>query len=107
MGRPNLRVRREIGNIRNQGQIYRGRWVHVRLGQSDMDQTLISVRKKFGNAVSRNRIRRQIRSLCRHHIPQGHPGQLLVISVGDGSRGVSFVDLCRDISRAFDVLGLI
>lgn len=107
MARSKLRLGREIDNIRNKGQIYRGHWVHVRIGQSNLNQTLISVRKKFGNAVSRNHIRRQIRSLCRECLPNGHPGNLLIISVGDKSLGVSFSELRRDIFCAFEVLDLI
>jgi len=107
MGRPNLRLRYEVGKVRQMGQIYRGRWVHVRMGQSEQDRTLISVRKKFGNAVFRNRIRRQIRAICQDIIPQGHPDSLLIISVGDRSRGVSYADLHRDLHRAFTDLRLI
>jgi len=107
MGRPNLRMRREIGSIRNSGRIFRGRWVHIRIGASDQDQTLISVRKKFGKAVSRNRIRRQIRTLCRELIPKGHLGFLLVISVGDRSLGVSYGDLRQDLLGAFQAFDLL
>ena len=34
MGTPNLRIRSEIAKIRQHGQIFRGRWVHVRSGTS-------------------------------------------------------------------------
>ena len=107
MGRPNLRLRSEVGTVRQMGQIYRGRWVHVRMGKSEQDRTLISVRKKFGNAVYRNRIRRQIRAICQEMIPQGHPDSLLIIAVGDRSRGVSFADLRLDLHNAFSDLRLI
>ena len=107
MGRPNLRLRSEIGRIRREGQIFRGRWVHVRIGYSSVDRTLISVRRQFGKAVFRNRMRRQIRALCRELLPDEHPGRLLVISVGDQSLGVSFLDLREDLRRAFKVLNLV
>jgi ribonuclease P protein component len=107
MGRPNLRIRSEVGNIRQRGQIYRGRWVHVRMGKSEQDRTLISVRKKFGHAVSRNRIRRQIHNICQEILPQGHPNCLMIIAVGDRSRGVSFSDLRTDLFNAFSDLRLI
>jgi ribonuclease P protein component len=107
MGRPNLRLRSEVGKVRQVGQIYRGRWVHVRMVKSEQDRTLISVRKKFGNAVYRNRIRRQIRAICQDIIPQGHPNFLLIIAVGDRSRGVSFADLRLDLHNAFSDLRLI
>ena len=77
------------------------------MGASDLDQTLISVRKKFGKAVSRNRIRRQIRCLCRELIPEGHPGFLLVIAVGDRSAGVSYAHLRHDLQCAFRAFGFL
>ena len=107
MGRPNLRIRREIGKIRQRGQIFRGRWVHVRMGISEQDRTLISVRKKFGNAVLRNRIRRQVRAVCAELIPSGHPQRLLLISVGDHAHGVSFSQLRLELQSAFQKFGLI
>lgn len=107
MGRPNLRLRKAVGQVRQMGQIYRGRWVHVRIGESEQDRTLISVRKKFGHAVLRNRIRRQIRAICQEFIPHGHPNCLVIISVGDHSRGVSFAELRADLCRAFTTFRLI
>jgi len=107
MGRPNLRIRSEVGIVREMGQIYRGRWVHVRMGKSEQDRTLVSVRKKFGNAVLRNRIRRQIRNICIELMPHGHCEHMVIISVGDRSCGVSFVDLRRDLLNAFSNFRLI
>jgi len=107
MGRPNLRIRREIGHIRQHGQIFRGRWVHVRMGTSDLDRTLISVRKKFGNAVRRNRIRRQVRSLCSELISDDHPQTLLLISIDDHAASVSFTQLKTELRLAFQKFGLI
>ena len=106
MGRPNLRLRQQVWRVRREGRIFRGRWLHVRLGVSDLDQTLIAVRRRFGKAVCRNRVRRRIRALCRELVPGGHPGQLLLISVGDRSGGASFQDLQSDLVAAFDGLGL-
>lgn len=107
MGTPNLRIRSEILKIRQHGQIFRGRWVHVRIGTSEMDLTLISVRKKFGNAVRRNRIRRQVRALCSELLPSGHPRHLVLISIGDHARGVSYTELRVELHLAFQKLGLI
>ena len=107
MGTPNLRIRSEILKIRQHGQIFRGRWVHVRIGTSEMDLTLISVRKKFGNAVRRNRIRRQVRVLCSELLPSGHSHRLVLISIGDHAWGVSYTELRVELHRAFQKLGLI
>ena len=107
MGTPNLRIRREIAKIRQHGQIFRGRWVHVRIGTSEMDLTLISIRKKFGNAVRRNRIRRQVRAIYSELIPSGHPHRLMIISIGDHACGVSYGQLRLELHLAFQKFGLI
>ena len=107
MGRPNLRLRSEVGRIRTEGQIFRGRWVHVRVGFSNVNRTLISVRRQFGKAVFRNRIRRQIRALCGELLRDQHPGRMLIISVGDRSHGVPFASLRQDLQRAFQALNLL
>lgn len=107
MGAPNRHIRGEIAKIRQHGQIFRGRWVHVRIGTSDLDLTLISIRKKFGNAVRRNRIRRQVRAICSQLIPLGHPHHLLLISIGDHACGVSYAQLRLELHRAFRNFGLI
>lgn len=107
MGTPNLRIRREIAKIRQHGQVFRGRWVHVRIGTSDMDLTLISIRKKFGTAVRRNHIRRQVRAICSELIPLGHPQSLMIISIGDHAYGVSYAELRLELHLAFQKLGLI
>ena len=107
MGTPNLRIRSEIAKIRQHGQIFRGRWVHVRIGTSEMDLTLISIRKKFGNAVRRNRVRRQVHAVCSELIPLGHPHCLVLISIGDHACGVSYTELRVELHLAFQKLGLI
>ena len=107
MGKRNLHIRGEIAKIRQHGEIFRGRWVHVRVGTSDLDLTLISIRKKFGNAVRRNRIRRQVRALCSQLIPLGHPHRLLLISIGDHTCGISYDQLRLELHRAFQKLNLI
>ena len=107
MGTPNLHIRREIAKIRRHGQIFRGRWVHVRMGTSEMDLTLISIRKKFGNAVRRNRIRRQVRAVCCELLPSGHPHCLVLIAIGDHAWGISYAQLRFELHHAFQKLGLI
>lgn len=107
MSRPNLRLRREVRALYRAGSIYRGRWMHVRVMQSELEQTLISVRRKFGGAVDRNRARRRIRTICTEFLPGGHPGQILLISLSDGSAGAGFQALRSDARAAFAHLGLL
>jgi ribonuclease P protein component len=107
VGRPNLRLRGEIRKLFNRGRLYRGRWMTVRICDTDLSATLISVRKRFGGAVVRNRARRRLRALCRELNPQRHPGQLLLVSIRDHARGRGYRDLRIDLISAFKSLGLL
>ena len=107
MGKPNRRLRAAVGKVIAGGRIYRGRWVHVRVGQVDQTDVLISVRRRFGPAVRRNRVRRRIRAICRDMLPDGLAvGLLMLISVGDRSTAAGFKALRADLADAFRALGL-
>lgn len=107
MSRPNRKLRAAVFQIRKTGQIYRGDWLHIRVGKSSSEQTLISVRKKFGNAVARNKIRRQLRRICTQLLPDGHASLLVLISVGDRSGTVTFQQLTHEVQTGFFFLGLL
>lgn len=107
MGRASLRLRREIQRLFENGRRYRGRWVHVRVVDSGLERTIISVRRRFGGAVARNRVRRRLRAICRELAPEGLPGRLLMISVGDRSGNAGFSGLRADLASAFKSLGLL
>ena len=106
MGRPDLRLRREIRRLSRRGRIHRGKWLHVRVGPSDSDRILLSVRRKFGIAVLRNRVRRRLRVVCRQAGIEATPGRLLVIFVGDHASRATYSELRNDLMAAFDSLGL-
>lgn len=105
--RPGAGLRSEVHNLRRTGSLFRGRWLHVRAGNSSEDRIIISVRKRFGKAVARNRARRRIRAICREMAPHRGTGHLVIISVGDGSAAAGFRDLRRDLIAAFGKLGLL
>ncbi|MDA0744893.1 MAG: ribonuclease P protein component [bacterium] len=107
MGKSNGALDREIRRLLREGRIYRGRWVHVRAIPSDQTRTIITVRRKFGNAVRRNLVRRRIREICREAGPGWFSGYLVMISVGDGSSGAPFGALHADVAGALRVLGFL
>ena len=107
MAPPNLRMRREVRRLYQTGRIHKGRWLHVRIGASEISRTIIAVRRRYGGAVGRNRARRRIRSICREFLPDGHPGRLLLISVSDGAGSAGHRDLRTDVREAFVRLGLL
>jgi ribonuclease P protein component len=78
----------------------------VRLADSDIHQTLIAVRRKYGKAVQRNLARRRIRAICREFLPGGHPGRILHISLSDRSSDAGYRALRGDVRAAFAHLGL-
>jgi ribonuclease P protein component len=81
--------------------------MNVRTGPSHLDRTLISVRRAFGGAVSRNRVRRRLKSVLRDVFPQGHPGKLLFISVADGAGNASYAQLRDELIFALRTLHLL
>ena len=101
------RLRREVRHLRRTGSVFRGRWLHVRAGKSTEERIILSVRKRYGKAVARNRARRRIRAICREMEPHRSTGHLVIISVGDGSAAAGFRDLRSDIVAAFEKLGLL
>jgi len=81
--------------------------MHVRLGCGGEGRLLISVRRKFGGAVLRNRTRRRIRSICRDLGVERASGQMILISVGDHASGAGYGKFRADLVSAFDCLGVI
>ena len=106
MGRRRGRQRGEIDRLFRDGRIHRGRWMHVRGLPASESCTLISVRKRFGSAVLRNRARRRIRAICREAFPEGLSDTLLMISLADRASVAGYQGLRADLFAAFEALGL-
>ncbi len=81
--------------------------MYVRTGPSDLNRTLISVRRAFGGAVRRNRVRRRLKSVLREVVPGGHSGKLLFISVADRAGSATYAQLRDELICALRTLRLI
>ena len=106
MGKPDLRLGKEVRALLKSGRVYRGRLLHVRIGGSDLSRTLISIRRKFGPAVARNRARRRLRHLCRDLGLLHLPNHLILLSVSDRASSATFDDLKSDLLGALQALDL-
>jgi len=93
-------LQKRIETIRKTGSRGRGRWLRVCTGPDAGGRVVISVRRKFGKAVRRNRIRRQLRALCRALSDPSWDARLTLLSVDDQAGGVSFATLREDLTRA-------
>ncbi|MGB5078767.1 MAG: ribonuclease P protein component [Sphingorhabdus sp.] len=66
----------------------------------------ITITKKVGNAVIRNRMRRRFRELARALVPEkGKAGADYVLIGRDSGIEKNFLDLTRDMARALDKIG--
>lgn len=74
-----------------------------RAGTADQDSALVGfvVPKTVGNAIKRNRVRRQLRHLMRDRLDRLHPGESLVIRVFPDAAGLTADALARDLDRAW------
>ncbi|WP_194309130.1 ribonuclease P protein component [Flaviflexus huanghaiensis] len=69
---------------------------------ADWDSALVGfvVPKTVGNAVQRNRVRRQLRHLMRERLNNLDPGSALVIRVYPGAAGRPSDELAEDLDSA-------
>jgi len=66
--------------------------------------TLISIRRKFGNAVKRNKARRRIRDICSQSGWLNASGHLMLITVSDRATSSTYQQFKADLDRAFSAL---
>ena len=100
-----LRQRREFEECYASGVRVSGRHVQVFLlpgpGTTTKTRLGISVPKRVGNAVVRNRVRRRLREIFRRTRVIPPPRSLsLVVNVRPSAAGASFADLSEDFTQA-------
>ncbi len=67
----------------------------------------ITVRKRYGNAVARNRTKRILRAACRDLIPALKQGYHIIIQPKDSFKDMRFIEIRNDIKRVFIKSGII
>jgi ribonuclease P protein component len=98
-----LRLRRDFTIVYNQGDRHHGKYLKLRVYNTNMQaqsQLGIVVSKKVSKkAVTRNRIRRQIRAIFRGFLPQLKLGLQIVITVATVSSIPSYPELQEDLTK--------
>ncbi len=74
--------------------------VHPSLRAADHARLGVTITKKVGNAVMRNRIRRLLREIFRRHRDLFPAASDIVVVVKRGARELSYVELLDEIRRA-------
>lgn len=67
----------------------------------------ITLNRKYGNAVTRNRSRRIIRSICRDLIPVMREGYYIIILPEPGFKQKSFIEAREEIMTLFRKAGVL
>jgi ribonuclease P protein component len=77
-------------------------------GKTEMNSKIaITVRKRYGNAVARNRTKRILRAACRDVIPALKQGYYIIIQPKDSFKDMRFIEIRNDIKRVFSKSGVI
>ena len=89
------------------GQRHVGRWLvfFVGAGKGAGVRLGVTITKKTGSAVVRNRLRRRLRELFRRSALPGTPADL-VVNVRPGAERTEFSDLSRDFEKLVHRAGL-
>ncbi len=76
---------------------------HLSVGEGEVLVGLV-VSRAVGGAVTRNRLKRQLRALVRERLDILPEGALLVVRLNPAARGARSVELGRDLDKALDRL---
>lgn len=82
--------------------------VHLRLQTVPADTRLgLTVSRRVGNAVTRNRVKRRLREIFRHARPDIQPGYDIVVVARTSAADATYQELKQDFDEAAVKLGLL
>ncbi|MGI8524404.1 MAG: ribonuclease P protein component [Nocardioides sp.] len=76
--------------------------VHLAEGEHPLPRAGFVVSKAVGNAVIRNRVKRQLRQLTREHLSVLPRNALLVVRARPAAAGASYGELRGDLARCLE-----
>jgi len=104
-----IRKRRDFSYTYKKGKSIAGSYLVLifRKNNNEITRFGFSVGKKFGAAVKRNRIKRQLREICRHKIEDIKPGYDLIFVVRQAARNADFNMLKNQLESLLKRAGLL
>jgi ribonuclease P protein component len=99
---------KKFQNVYQQGRKVPGKYMVIQfVGKPDgILRCGFAVARKISTKPKKNRIKRQLRSICRKHLGNNRDGMELVITAFSNAVGVTFQDLERDYLRTIKRAGL-
>ena len=97
----------EFERVYRQGTAFRGKLFSVHAFPNDSENVRfgLSVSRRIGNAVTRNKVRRRLREVFRSALPKVPAGMDLVVSARPAAADASFQGLEQEFARALRKIG--
>lgn len=104
-----LRQAEDFERLRREGHTYRHPFIILSLAANHLDHNRYGfvTGRRIGKAVVRNRVRRRLREVVRHHHQQLKPGYDVVIIARPLIVNQSYAEIHLALSQTFDRAGLL
>ncbi|QGG46988.1 ribonuclease P protein component [Heliorestis convoluta] len=97
-----LRRSKDFQTVYRRGNSVAGRYVVLYLLKGKGTQRFgFSVSSKVGKAVIRNKVKRQLREICRRYRPRLHQGRDVILIARQKIKGIPFREVEKDVIKLF------
>lgn len=95
-----MRRRADFLRVQRAGRRYRGRQILLVVAKGNDDRTLVglTISRRVGNAVTRNRVRRRLREIVRNQATELRLGDDYVVIAYPGAALASFRELREELT---------